>query len=54
VGDNFWAQISTFLGIFGTALMVGIVLTHSGQFALIVEQAGKTTSNLFHEMSFQG
>lgn len=51
---QFWTFLESGLGIFLTMAILGVILTHSGQFAMIVEQAGKTTSSLFHEMSFQG
>lgn len=49
----FWSAVDTWLGIFLTLALVGVVLTHSGEFVNIVGQAGRTTSDLFRTMSFQ-
>lgn len=49
----FWAFLDTAMGIFLTMALLGVVLTHSGEFTAIVGQAGATTTNLFRTLSFQ-
>jgi hypothetical protein len=49
----FWEMLNVFLGIFLTMAILGVVLTHSGEFTNIVQQAGQTTSSLFRTLSFQ-
>ena len=50
---QFWAAVETFMGIFLTMAILGVVLTHSGEFTGIVQQAGQTTGSLFRTLSFQ-
>lgn len=50
---QFWTFLDSFLGIFLTMAILGVILTHSGEFASIVQQTGQTFRSLFTAMSFQ-
>ena len=50
---QFWSFLDNFLGIFLTMAILGVILTHSGEFTSIVQQTGQTFRSLFNAMSLQ-
>lgn len=49
----FWQMIDQFLSIFLTLAVLGVILTHSGEFTALVNQTGQTARSLFTAMTFQ-
>jgi hypothetical protein len=50
----FWSFMETGMGIFLTLAILGVILTHSGEFVSLVNSAGSQTAKLFSTMTFQG
>jgi hypothetical protein len=49
----FWTMVEQFLSIFLTLAVLGVILTHSGEFVSLVNQTGQTARSLFQSMTFQ-
>ena len=50
---EFWHMVDQFLSIFLTLAVLGVILTHSGEFVSLVNTTGQTARSLFTAMTFQ-
>jgi hypothetical protein len=51
---QFWDFMEKGMGIFLTLAILGVILTHSEEFASMVQKSGQTITSLFRSMTFQG
>lgn len=53
MGTSFWEMLETGMGIFLTLGVLGLILTHQGEFVAMIKQTGASVTSMFQAMTFQ-